>query len=333
MGTVTVEKMKQKVLAALEERYRNGTPAASCSMQEVEDRGFLLKEHAEAVSKVCSRNGYSISFREAGEATLARIREGHPCKGHRIMDKSIKQTAAGWTYNAPADILSAYRGLVGFKTAEDDDSLAGLWIENDNQPTQVPLDAVSGQVDKAYTGDYDMHDLFKFASDEYKRITADTVDESAPIDLFNHWMAQAIDDDRRKAVTAIEDKKQRATVSEYSLIRHGAQTSFMCYLHGVAGSKELLKYMQTQNPEDGEKVPWQDTVMNISRSICMFDKDGQAYILDAPEKIYWYYKTRGLLKQIPFYYFFKDLAGTPGIPVSEYAETLNRYLRNFCGLE
>lgn len=333
MGTAKVDEMRRKVQAELEKMYGDGEPAPSCTAQEVEDRGFLLQEHARGLCKVCKENGYSVSFREAGEATLKRIRKGHPCKGHEILDKTVKQKGAGvWTYEASADILTELSGLVGYKTPGSG-CLAGLWVESGNRATQVPLEKLTGDVVRhAYTGDYDMHDLLRLNGERCERILADTPEENSAIDRLNHGMMRAVEDGRYEKVAELEKSGQRSKVSAYSPIRHGAQTSFMSFLLGIAGGRELLECLRNQKPEDVVKVPHQDTIMNISCSICMFDAQGRIFILDSPKKIYWYYNSRNLLEQIPFYYFFKDLAGS-GLPVPEYATVLNHYLRGFCGIE
>lgn len=332
MGTARVDEMRKKVQAELEKLYGSGVPAPSCEAAEVESRGFLLREHAQGVCKVCRGNGYSVSFREAGEATLKRIREGHPCKGHEVLDKTIKQKAPGvWTYEAAVGVLTEYRGLVGYKTPGSG-RLAGLWVENGNRATQVPLQEIAGDMSgRAYTGDYDLHDLLRLNGDRCERLLADTPDENSAIDRLNNGMMRDVRDGRFEKVKMLEDGGQRSKVSAYSPIRHGAQTSFVSFLLGIAGGRELIESLKNRKQEDAGKILHQDTVMNISCPICMFDPEGRIFILDSPQKVYRYYKSRNLLDQIPFYYFFRDLA-EKGVSTSEYAEVLNDYLRGFCGI-
>lgn len=322
--------MKRRILETLDNRYGEGEPFDACTPQEVEQHGFLLKEHAAALAETCRKHGYVVSFREAGAATLERIRRGHPCKGHKILDKSVKPISdSRWTYAADSDTLAACRGLVGFK-AGDGMSLGGLWVEENGQPVRRLLhDLTSDDLSNAYTGDYDMHDLFGFQQSRPVRILAETPDEHSAVDRLNAAMLRAGDDARREKVAAIGSAARLAT-SEYSLIRHGAQTSFMCYLHSITGSKELRAWLLDHRTEGLDRIPWQDAVMNISGTICMFDNEGAIFILDTPQKIYRCYKTKEMLQQIPFYYFFKELDDSP-LP-REYAREINEYLCNFCGI-
>ena len=173
-----------------------------------------------------------------------------------------------------------------------------------------------------------MHDLLKYEKEKYVRIVADTVDEHSAIDYFN--LAMARDDPQRfeKIQAMYATARKRTADSGYALIRHGAQTSFMCYLHGITGSEELKK-MLSKGEAHSTEIPWENTIMNIDPNICMFDHLGNAYILNDLKAVYGYYKKKDLLLQIPFYYFFKDIKAKPEYKkkLDDYAAQINEYLR------
>jgi hypothetical protein len=350
----TIQTIRTDILKKLSEKYSSTSEELiMASDQDIENAHFLLENHAGAVRKVCKRHSYSISFRNAGEYTLRRIQDGHPCKGHHILDKSIKKSDAGWTYSpvtadmepvtdtASVDrILSPLAGLIGYKVGEGN-ALGGLWKFNGSTAQRIPYDVGMTEDETFhtfYTGDYDMHDLLFYRDDKYCRIVADTPDEHSAIDYFNSKMVQKGGDTQREktVLDCIIKNGQRSTTSDYSLIRHGAQTSYMCYLHGITGSRELKEFIErnvTKPPKKYEKIPnipkmlFFNNIIKIDPNICMFDKDGNAYILNTLPKIYQYYRKYKLLNMIPFYYFFDDLnEGEFKSKIEQYSQIINEYL-------
>lgn len=333
--------MKTDILNLLKEKFTGNAKIKPVDSEVVESEGFLLSEHASAISKVCQDQNYSVSFRAAGDATLKRIRKGNPCKGHDIMNKSIKFTGGSWTYDySDVELLKDLSGLVGYSSSSDSDSkkkptLSGLCqkkAKDDKKKipfTEVPIGEISSLTNEKlltiYTGDYDMHDLFAFRHGQYNRIIAGTVDEASAVDQLNFAMLEK-SPDRQVKVKEIE----RLWRSEYSLIRHGAQTSFMCYLHSITGIKDLKKAFLEQ--KDKSKIPYEDTIMKISEPICIFNMEGKIFILKNMEEIYSYYKNYDMLQQIPFYYFFNLLRDNKG-KWNLYAQTINKYLMRLCGLD
>lgn len=334
----TINEMKNDILKRLATKYQKQKTYSSCDANAVENRHFMLAEHAKAISAVCKKCSISVSFREAGKSTLERIKKGNPCKGHEIMDKSIKLRPENkeWTYKAPAGVkLEDYEGLVGHPEGSGN-VLKEIWkadtdTQESKQESKQKLvsigDLTPDDLSSCYTGDYDMHDLFWFRNGRYVRIIAGTPDEHSTIDRLNYYMLEADTSGRKNKV--VIGKDERYWNSEYSLIRHGAQTSFMCYLHTITGSKELENFFQN---DTSPHIPHENSIMKISYPICMFDKEGKIFILDDMEKIYWYYKETGMLQHIPFYFFF-DLLRDNNPKWDEYSQAINDYLKNFCGLK
>jgi hypothetical protein len=83
----------------------------------------------------------------------------------------------------------------------------------------------------------------------------------------------------------------------------------MSFLHGITGSKELKKAIElTLDPAtrkyDIPKSLFFESIIRVDPNICMFDKDGKAFILDSLEK-YMHITENNLLNMIPFYYFLQ----------------------------
>lgn len=342
-----VEQMKTKIREILSEKYQKLTPVAACNPEEVEENHFMLAEHAKGVAEVCQKKMLCVSFREAGEATLKRIREGNPCKGHDIKYKTIKRLPGNqkWTYDySKEDELQKLAGLVG--KPEPDESRCLVWVCRPGEFVLVDEVLKLTDLTSFYTGDYDMHDLFRFNGGRYTRIVAGAMDENSAVDTLIYHMLQYDTSGRREKVEEIGGK-ERYWTSPYSPIRHGAQTSFMCYLHSIAGKGELksklgrildeIKQSEKFNSTQKRKlcIPWEESVMKISAPICMFDAEGRIYILKNPAEVYWYYKTYGMLDYIPFYYFFNELREVkdPKIDWNKYAQAIIQYLLNFCGID
>ena len=154
-----------------------------------------------------------------------------------------------------------------------------------------------------------MHDLLKCNGGKYERILAGTVDEKSAIDELVFKMLEE-DEDR---FTKTKSIKERWFKSEYSPIRHGAQTSYISYLLTTEGNKDLGKIDLSTN-----KLPLEGQVTTISNKIIMYDEKGDAYLLKNLDEIYSYYCKHKLLDQIPFYFFFSDLE------VTEYSKYFNK---------
>jgi hypothetical protein len=158
-----------------------------------------------------------------------------------------------------------------------------------------------------------MHDLIKGDA----RILSTTPDEHSTIEAINNALAGT-----RKAQITSTSTGKRNFESPYALVRHGAQTSFISYLLSGAGGAEL-KISNTA------RIPYEDQVTHIDGPIAVFDSIGKAYILASIAEVYWYYRKNGLLDQIPFYYFFKDLRANYPKQIQEHTDTLNGLLSKY----
>lgn len=302
----------------------------------MQENGFLLKEHSEVLRRYCQKNNCHISFRAAGSDTLERIRQGNPCKGHDIMDKSIKKKQENWTYKMPQgkneNELENYKGLVGYsteKTSNDVPELAGIWGLENGKTVKIELDKVEtnqSKQTKYFTGDYDMHDLVKNGT----RVLAGTPDENSLIDGLAIKLLKTPNLERKL------DPEQRAFKSRYFLIRHGAQTNFISFLLSHLGETELKKDISTWKKENiPPRLPKADNVTKIDENVIMYDPKGKVYLLKRVGEVYKYYEHANLLNQIPFYFFIEDLKNNVKDNDNEYlqkcATEINKWLNTVYG--
>ncbi|MCX4029565.1 hypothetical protein H0A36_03905 [Endozoicomonas sp. SM1973] len=234
-----VADMKKDVLKIMKAAYEKAS-YNKIEDKEIYEKGFLLENHATSVREACEKYNLQVSFRAAGMDTLERISKGNPCKGHTIMDKSIKKKNGLWTYSADEKLLNRYKGLVGYpekNTAVNGPKLGGIWKLNSKGQEQIPVgDLNKYEETQFFTGDYDMHDLLK----ENKRILAGTPDESSTI---NSLLVKMNEGSKTK-IKDTEAVRGRWFNSQYAWIRHGAQTSFISYLldqNSIEEMKEILK--------------------------------------------------------------------------------------------
>lgn len=336
--TVAIPGMKKSVLAMIKEVYGDTKPAKPTSDAAIQKAGYVRDQDAKQIRHACSKFKLTASFREAGLLTLQRIDDGNPCKGHDVMHKSIKLRGGSKpTYVADKDVFKELQGLVGVPEGSGDPpKLWGIWIaEEVNGKSKAVQKELSefmslGKEEKeafllkGFTGDYDMHDLIKDFGKQVVRIPAGTPEEEAAIEHLNKAMLKA-DPKRFEKVKA--DKPSRLRESNYALIRHGAQTSYYSYLLG-AGAWELTSgKVKAEKSKDGKYlIPDQEKIANISSDICVFNPEGEAYILKDEGQIYKYYEEHKLLEQIPFYFFFEPLVKKHGKDLQPFIKKITKYL-------
>jgi hypothetical protein len=318
----TIVEIKDRVKQMMKEAYASATPADEVKDDsQIESLSFMRAADATAIRKCCKDHTLKVSFRTAGMDTINRIKNNNPCKGHNIMDKSIKKKGENWTYQADATTLSKFNGLVGYGEGSPVKVLKGVWALDIDKDVKKELSDPKLVISNCYTGDYDMHDLIQ----KNNRILATTPDEHSIIEFLNNAMLQS--DATRKGNVDKTKGTKRNYESPYALIRHGAQTSFMSYL--LSNPSELSKGIP---PSDNLiRIPYEDQVMNIDSNILMFDESGRTFNLDSVSKVYWYYDKNGLLDQIPFYYFMKDLKTNDKYSeeLGGFATDINNMLKNY----
>lgn len=291
---------KKYILGLVQKYYKCNLKLVSNTCKEVYAQEFLIEDHAKKVENFCKKNNILVSFRKAGKSTLDRIEEGCPCKGHDILDKTIKEKNGMRTYKISDKDFNEYVGLVGHPDSQG--NLVQIWaLDSENKATLLNLGDINGNIKQCFTGDYDMEDLFRAKPGDkvYSRILPGT-DENSIIDQLNQIMFQVYPNRPKVPATT------RSREWPYSFIRHGAQTSYISYLLSNDGKDELRKIMNYYKKSDTESLPMQGKVVCIDSPICMFDNQG-IFILDNLDKVYSYYSQRSMLDHIPYYYFIDDL--------------------------
>lgn len=317
----TIVEMRSAMMEMMAEAYQPQPIIAELTDDQIEGAFFMRKKDAEAIRDCCKKNNLKVSFRSAGSDTIVRINSNNPCKGHTILDKSIKKKDGLWTYVGTPDTLERLKGLVGF--GDTNKTLKGVWSLVGGMEKKIDLGNLNqSNIASSFTGDYDMHDLIK----NNNRILATTPDEHSIIEFLNN--AMLLKDPTRKENVDRTKGVGRNYESPYALIRHGAQTSFMSFLLTNDGKKDMLKALQADNLA---KLPYEDQVMNIDSNIVMFDENMHAFHLDSISKVYWYYINNKLEKQIPFYFFVKDLKNTPKFKarLDGFATDINKMIQNY----
>lgn len=281
---MNIHDIREDVKTMLAEVYKDAeevdTPA---SPVEIEAAGFMRKEDAEAIRTLCKSKALFVSFRAAGPDSLQRIRQGCPCKGHDIMDKSIKISKGRWTYQAPDNanlgtdedaVLEALKGYVGcpYIPRKRDGSI------DYEAPERAPK-IVNRNPDGTIDAIFHLDEVYVLPTGpnpkersgcSYAKLSAQTL---SPRDLVNAYTGDydmhdlilktgrplATTPDENDAIDLLNkalldaDKHRNANVSlkigerrcksPYALIRHGAQTSFFDFLTSNKGEENLKPEM------------------------------------------------------------------------------------------
>ncbi|NEP15156.1 MAG: hypothetical protein F6K14_34290 [Symploca sp. SIO2C1] len=296
---------------------------------EFENLEFVLIKDAVQIMEYCKEKRLRVSFRKAGAATLARMAKGHPCKGHDIVDKTIKEKKEGeWTYRLDVDgvrpKMESYKGLVG-KPKERREKvgvpkLEKIWGVKEKGWGKVAyglseVDNILSIVKSRpilYTGDYDLHDLLSVKGGKLTRILSGTPEEVNALE----GLVRAMDPDGQLKGGYF----QRLYENPYARIRHGAQTSYISYLltNERVGKTEMRKQLVRtlkselggiEKEKKGEEglIPSEGSVVRIADEILMFTEVGNIYHLSSIEDIFRYYVLSKLETQIPYYYFLAYL--------------------------
>lgn len=281
---MTIIDIKASVEKMLLEKFGSAEEAKPVKTWiELENNGFVREQDAAAIAETCSKKKLFVSFRAAGKPTLDCIKAGHPCKGHKIMDKSIKKSGDCWTYAAPINpilgerpeaVLTALQGYVGHPYIP----LKADGTVDFDTPVRPPVkrykpDGSVGRVVYHLDGVYVLPDsqpkaasVCEFAILDATSITPENLKSAYTGDYDMHDLicngrrplANTPDElssmDYLNHAMIAKDKfratkvdllgKERFHKSPYALIRHGAQTAFFDYLTTDKGEAELKKRLE-----------------------------------------------------------------------------------------
>lgn len=74
---------------------------------------YVLEAHEEKIQNFVNENKIAISFRKAGKFTLYRLKAGCACKGHKVLEKSVKEKTLKLLEQPYDPRLIGLSGLIG----------------------------------------------------------------------------------------------------------------------------------------------------------------------------------------------------------------------------
>ncbi len=235
----------KKTDLSLKEKRNNTT-------ERVIEKSFVTKSHMKAIKDACDMFNMVVTFREAGEFTVAALNRGSGCKGHDILEKTIKPSTLKSTYKLTNEQEKVIKdedlmGIVGHLDKEKN-TLGGvyssLYEHGDNGQVNakiIPLDSetveslrssiLSMKIElgenwrqKLLSGDYDTHDvLVKCGQSSYKVVKPESREESEAIENMNIYVAAY---DKTRPFHPYHPHSDHIDQTRH-VIRHGAQVNYV----------------------------------------------------------------------------------------------------------
>lgn len=325
---MNIQECKEFVSKLINDKYKKDIVLKQITTQEIEQNGFLLKEHADAISESAKHHSLIVVFRQTGKDSLDRIRQGNPCKGHALLSKTVKIKNGEKTYICDEDVFKKVKGLVGYGHGENGKLiLDGLYAYENNNIVQKKIGEVSlnnsEEMKKFFTGDYDMEDLFTTYNGITQRALAATPEEKSAINYMNNSI------DRLGKRKNDEISEEDTTLCEYSVIRHGAQSTHISLLLSELGNKELACIIDKAVEAKETLIQYlEGKTVFVDCPLCAVDKKGEWYILNNMNEIVSFYENNKLIQYIPFYYFLKDLKKYNPQKIEEIERYISNLLKN-----
>lgn len=325
---MNIQECKEIVSKLINGKYKKNLVLKQITTQEIEQNGFLLKEHADAISESAKYHSLIVVFRQTGIDSLQRIKNGNPCKGHALLNKTVKIKNGEKTYICDEDVFKKVKGLVGYGHGENGKLiLDGLYAYENNNIVQKKIDEVSlnnsEEMKKFFTGDYDMEDLFTTFNGITQRALAATPEEKSAINYMNNSI------DRLGKRKNNEISEEDTTLCEYSVIRHGAQSTHISLLLSESGNKELACIINKADEAKETLIQYlEGKTVFVDCPLCAVDKKGEWYILNNMNEIVSFYWSNNILQYIPFYYFLKDLKKDNPQEIEEIERYISKLLKD-----
>ncbi len=225
---------------------------------------FVVDEHIKAIGMASKMMGFAVSFRQSGEATIKRLKDGAATKGHDNLEKTIKLSSLKAVYGDEEVATDMLKKL----EAAEIDGYAGHWKKNrligihlgpdaqdDNKlkAQTLPVCDIDGKEKGHYypinmddleaslaalktikewkaipvTGDYDCHDMIHFTGQP------GIVSQGTE---FEEKYILAIND----AVAAIDSKRPADQVHK-RVVQHGPQQNYLAYRLNQESSRDFVE--------------------------------------------------------------------------------------------
>ena len=198
---------------------------------------FISRKHINAIERASTKGNFAISFRSAGQATILALEAGAAAKGHDILEKTIKEGSLAKFYppTRARELLLALRqaGLEGYVGHWNNTGLAGVYLsgelEEDKSIHMIDVNNLDQSLNslkqrhsdwqrKAFTGDYDAHDIITFrGAGRPRTVLAGSLEEKLIIDCINREVA-------------MDDMHRPFAVRQHNVVRHGPQVNFLSYM-------------------------------------------------------------------------------------------------------
>jgi len=245
---------------------------------------FVTLDHALAIQEACKKGNLILSVRETGKLSVDRIGEGAKAKPHTILEKSIKQSSMAGLDPRQIEQINAQdiKGFVGAwgknpqkkellgvridgwnktdtLTIEHKELLTSI-VVNQNGIEYVPLDKIdtlkSIPIWKTllYTGDYDLHELYK----NNRQLGEMTEEKRKALSLLNKKIGEK-DVTRGGEFERGEDGALHQH-NPYAMIQHGDQATYVANQYNEAreNNEETATIVGAVGSESPDPLAWCD---------------------------------------------------------------------------
>lgn len=90
---------------------------------------FVIEEHEQIIQEFVKAKNIAISFRKAGVYTVHRLKAGCACKGHEVLEKSIKEKTKERITIPPSVNIEGLYGLIGHWCETEEPSTGKVSVE------------------------------------------------------------------------------------------------------------------------------------------------------------------------------------------------------------
>lgn len=294
------EARRSKQQAIIQEKLKKLSAVPLSKEEAAVSKSFIHPDHVRAIGLAAKSGKFAVSFRPAGEATLGRLADGAPAKGHDITEKTVKQGSVKDAEGGQDAVrLKAMQdaGIEGYVGHWDNHRLVGLHMdpatekfassaepekrdlasalrrapegglyypvnENDLKGSLASLKAVKDWRSLPFTGDYDTHDLISFQGHRSPAVSG-SGEETRIIGRLNTALAAA-------------DPQRPVEKTNHVMVQHGSQHNYVAHMM------------------DGEKgKPIAAPVARAQFPVAMCDR-GDWSMIHSRQELDYFYHERGM---------------------------------------
>lgn len=235
---------------------------------------FFVDTHVPQIAAACDAQKLIISSRAAGSLSIDRLKQGAKGKPHSILEKSIKEQSIDTTVNTDkADWYDTLKGFVGHFDASK--KLLGIRSDgiNDSSVKVTEINSTQSYLPTAaaktlladtkkaslfYTGDYDLHEIYKYdsATNTGKLVDEGSQDKVTVLNALNAEIAK-VDPKRVGSFEVAHGLVHIKPGGEYAMFQHGDQATYWENQENEAKAGEDTKLVSAVvNESVGENIAW-----------------------------------------------------------------------------